>query len=453
MPDTFQFDKAYQAKVIRIMFQDFEFLKYVDSFLEPSNFESPALVWLFTVIISYYDTYKQTPTRAAIRNEFRTAQRRGTVIGGARLSKADFSEVDKLRRTLGIRVSDKQYVIDKVHSFIKHQAMKHAVIQSVDLLKKEDYATIEILWDDVKKIGLPYMEVGDRYLTDYKERVVRTMIGLEDVLPTGIPEVDNKIRGGGVCRKESWYWMGGPGVGKTTGLVWIAKQALFRGKNTAVITLEIDKDIWQERLDACISGVKISKNPDLAKLYARLESLRKEYGHGIYVRKMPANRTTVDDIVQYLEYLDKKEKFLADTVIIDYLELLRPKRRTKEKRFDLGECAVDIREKIACEMNMRVWSALQGNRDSLEKLDVTMKELSESIEPAKTTDGIVALCQTKEEKENFMMRLAFAKNRNEGGGTVSIATNPKLWMLYDPTLTVNRNFELPGWQESYYGYD
>ena len=63
-----------------------------------------------------------------------------------------------------------------------------------------------------------------------------------------------------------------------------------------------------------------------------------------------------------------------------------------------------------------VWTATQAARRALSKELVTIADIAESYEKSNVADVIIALCQTREEKEADMLRLFAAKIRDGGGG-------------------------------------
>ena len=424
---TFQFDVQYQHKVLCLMFQDFFFLGIASAKLQQSNFESKVMGWFFNRFRNYYMDYNLKPTKDVIKNEVTRARRKG------HLGKKDMQEVKRIYRSLEVPVRDAQYVMDQVASFIRHQAIKQAMHLSIPLLAQEKYDDIWRIMDEARQQGTARFDPGVKYLTDYKARVVRS-VEEREALPLGIPDVDRRTKGGGIFRKEMGIFLGPPNSGKSMGLIQAGKSGMMRRYKVAHFTFEMSADEIAERYDATIAGVRLAdEDADLPKLYKRLKGLQRAYGHGIIIKEFPTKGATVDDIVVHLKMLEQQEGFDADLVLIDYGDIVKPPRRMSSKRFEIGEIFEEIRGKIAVEMNKFVWSAMQGNRSALGKKIVTMKDMSESIEPAKTADLILSLCQTEEEKSMDIMRLYFAKNRtNAAGFQVEVQTNFALAQLYAP---------------------
>jgi len=429
--NQFPFDLSYQRKLVRLLFQDFDFLSVANSTLEPSNFESKGLAWVYKKIRDYYLDYGKRPTKGYIRNELKRDKKRNRIPSSA------FKDAVKIYRSLEDDIADPEYLIDQVQQFVRHVTLKQALSDSVPHLIAENYEEIEKIFDQAVARKNLTMDVGVRYLTDYKERARRTFDELVTV-PVGIYPIDVQLRGRGVGKKELALWLAAPNVGKSMGLIHVAKTAMLQGLNVVYFTLEMAADIVAERLDATLAGVKLSdEDADISHLFKRLEGMRRMYGTGIYIKEFPSKQSTVDDMISYAKHIEQREHFTPDLICVDYVDLIKPMKSSGGsgdlKRFEIGEIVDDLRGKMAYKFDCPVWSALQGNRTALQKEIVTMKDMSESFEPAKTADLILALCQTAEEKELSEMRIYFAKNRNEKSGSIVPIKNDMAYAtLYDP---------------------
>lgn len=405
----FKFDVPYQRKVIQLLFQDYDFLRTSCRLIQPDNFESDTLVWFFRAIRDYFLDYEKRPTKSVLVNEVKKALAKGD------LEKSDIKEVKALLAILKNRIKDKDYLVDEVFTFVRHQKLKQAIIESIPLLKQDEFDEIEGLIGEAFKISKQRMGVGVQYFRDYQERTVRQ---LKDVIPipTGIAQLDRFIRRGGLCPKELGLWMAAPSVGKSQALVHCGKMALARRKRVVHYTLEMSADMIAERYDMSWSGVRlIDDNADLGKMFKRLGKLGKSFGNSLIIKEFPTGQASVEDLKEHLAVLEDDLDFVPHMLVVDYGDIMAPSRQYKEKRFEVGSVFEDLRA-LAVQRNIPVWSGKQANREALSKAVVTMKEISESFEPCKIADLIIALCQTAAEKEDDEMRLFFAKNRNQKSG-------------------------------------
>jgi replicative DNA helicase len=150
-------------------------------------------------------------------------------------------------------------------------------------------------------------------------------------------------------------------------------------------------------------------------MFKRINKLERAFGNSLIVKEFPTGQASVEDLKEHLSVLEDDLDFVPHMLVVDYGDIMAPSRSYKEKRFEVGSVFEDLRG-LAVQRNIPIWSGKQANRDALSKAVVTMKEISESFEPCKIADLIIALCQTPAEKEDDEMRLQLAKNRNQKSG-------------------------------------
>ena len=104
-------------------------------------------------------------------------------------------------------------------------------------------------------------------------------------------------------------------------------------------------------------------------------------------------------------------------IIVDYADLLRPVRATKEKRHDLENTYEELRA-IAQIYKCPVWTASQTNRSGLNAEVITMEAISEAFNKCFVADFICSLSRTVQDKQANKGRIFVAKNRNGPDGQV-----------------------------------
>ncbi len=406
MSGAFKFDATYQRSIVALMVQDYTFLSMVSEYLKPAFFDSVVLSWFFTTIRDYYLDYTARPTKRVIRRSVKKALKRGSLKSAKHLA-----EISKILSVLWVRVPDKDYLTDEVQSFIKHQAIKNTMFAAIPLLQKEQFDEIAKLWQQALSVGSINMDLGTRYFHDYRERIINRRQE-RVVIPTGIIELDSLLAGGGLGEKELGLILAPPSRGKSMCMVQLGKAGLVRKFKGVLYTFEMSEQVYAERFDVSWSGVDMrATNPDIKKVLRRVKSLGKMYGDSFIIKEFPAATASVNTIRAHLEQLATKLGFFPDFMLVDYVELMKAVDKQSEKRFEIGQAVTELRG-LATELVIPIWSAIQANRKALSKRTITIQDLSESFEPAKHADVIVALCQTEEEFDDSEMRLFLAKNRN-----------------------------------------
>jgi len=403
---SFKFDLGYQRSILSLMLQDYLFLGLSAQYLEPKLFDSEVLAWFFIIIRDYYMDYRARPTKKYMKRQLIKALRKGKIK-----SKKSINEAKTLYGKLWKSVKDADYLIDEVRQFVRHQAIKNAMLHTVSLLEQERYDDVEEVMQEAFRAGLAGIDIGTEYFTDFRERIVNRRRERLTV-STGIPELDKHLSFGGLNEKEMGMVLAPPSIGKSMCLLHIAKAALVRKHKVALYTLEMSEDAYAERFDSSWSGVNMQQdNPALGRVFKRINAMKSQYGSPLVIKEFPTSTATVNTIRSHLDHLESMLDFVPDLIIVDYAELMQAVNKRNEHRLAIGEVVKELRG-LAVERGVPLWSAAQANRKALSKKTITIEDLSESFESAKHADVIIALCQTKEEKKEEMMRIFLAKNRN-----------------------------------------
>jgi replicative DNA helicase len=254
-------------------------------------------------------------------------------------------------------------------------------------------------------------------------------------IPTGLGGVD-KILGGGLGNGELGVIIAPPNRGKTYALINIGAGAIKEGFNCVHYTLEMPESQVTRRYDEKLTKKDfnyIKLNTD--KVLTSFGNMKKMGTGRLIVKKYRTNDCSVNTIRSHLTRLWVEKGFKPDVIVIDYGDLLQPRKHYKDKRFELESIYLDMRD-LASEYDCPVWTASQATRDSLNKKVITIGDLAEAFLKANIADVMFALCQTTEEKEERTMRWYVAKQRN---GIANVALDGDIdyetsnMMVYDLT--------------------
>ena len=121
--------------------------------------------------------------------------------------------------------------------------------------------------------------------------------------------------------------------------------------------------------------------------------------------------TNVSNIRSLLNILRNHENFIPDTIIVDYIGLLKISDKGMAKYEAMEQTVTDLRG-LAQENNCVVWTATQTNRQGRNVRLITDSELGDSYGQIRPVDLAVSLNQNREEYDEGMMRLYAMKVRN-----------------------------------------
>jgi replicative DNA helicase len=410
--ETFSYDASFQERIIRTMFQEPDWcITLCMPHLHPGSFENNVHRWFAETLIGYATKHMSGATLDAVKISADNAY-----VAGRLVARRDKAQVDALLSKLKKKVPDRTFIKEELFRFIKNQTFKQAVLNGMDLMKQGKLDDLDAEVTRILEVqaaasgGLGHFLVSDAKAR-YKKRLNYEELGI----PTGI-ECDVYMKGGGPLAKQLAAIVAPPSGGKSSTLINIARQAVELGQQQVLyITLELSEEIIVDRIDSCFTKIAIGDleagdNPKKVRRY--MKRLGQELGgEPIVVKEFPAQTITVRHIEHYIRQLERRS-FYPGVVIVDYADLLLPEAGlTGDSYEDAGNLYVQLRA-MAQRLGILVWTAGQGNRQSLGKKIITMKELADSFKKAMHADVLLALCQTDEEKHRNIARYFMMKNRN-----------------------------------------
>ena len=409
---TFDYDSAFQGKLVRLMVQDEGWcISFCVPHLQPELFENNVHRWAAERTIGYATKYAAGITRSALRIEAKHAFTSGRLV-----RKRDLPAVNALLKLIKKPVADRSYIQRELFKFIKTQTLKEVVQHDViEAMKRGEVDAYDSALQRVLDVQPPTEDGYGHSMSEGRlERFKRRTDWKPEGIATGL-EVDQHIKHGGPRKKQLAAVVAPPHVGKTTVLVQLCKQAVLLGNQRCLfITLEEDEETIQDRLDSSFTGIDINQLEDpknSLKVRKYWRRFRKNHDHEmLVVKEFPMGVTTVLQIERYIKSLERKG-FYPDVVFVDYAGLLKPGGKTDDSRYeDIGTIYVELRG-MGQRHKFLVWTAHQGNRDSMGKKVVTMRDLAESFKPAMHADLLLAICQTEQERDRQRARIFSMKVR------------------------------------------
>lgn len=316
-----------------------------------------------------------------------------------------------LRKIKEANTKDDAIVRDSIVKFAQGQLIRETVSNILYALEHDiesiDLEELRGNIDEAISLGSTTVERDYEYFHDHEER-------LEDArgplfFPTRISKDLDNYLGGGLCPGELGTILAPPGVGKTLALANIGTGALRLGKRVLHFTLEIKARVVSRRYDLCLCKRTFEElREDPGTLETELERVKK-LGAKLTVKDYTYQRLTLGELEALLKrYQSGPQPF--DMVIIDYAALIKPPKGYKDKRNEIANIYLELRN-LAGAFNIPIWTASQANRRAIGKRVVGLEDIAESIDIANISDFVLGLCQTIEEKEELMMRVFIAKTR------------------------------------------
>ena len=393
--DFSKFGNMFQENLAKLILMDRAYSDQIGEVLETEYFETKYLKRFTNLIYQYKEKYEVHPSMNLMASLINTE-----------MDKEDDLVIKQVRDFL-IRihsdpaVQGEEYIKDTALDFCKKQKLKEAIVKSVRLLEKSSFDEISDLINEALKLGQSN-DFGYHYIKDFEKRFE---IKVRSPMTTGWKTFDDLMQGG-LGAGELGVAMAGTGAGKSHILVHLGAQALKEKKTVVHYTLELSETVVARRYDSCITGVKLK---DLNIFKDNILEVVKDIEGTLIVKEYPTRSISTTAIKNHLSKL-KMRGVEPDIIIVDYADLINPKKSYGEKRHDLESIYEELRG-IAQEHKCPIWTVSQTNRTGYNAELVTMESISEAFSKCFVADFIFTLSRTTEDKNNNTGRFFVAKNR------------------------------------------
>jgi KaiC/GvpD/RAD55 family RecA-like ATPase len=317
-----------------------------------------------------------------------------------------------------------EWFMNEFETFCRHKALEKAIIESTDLLEKQDYGTVENKIKEASQVGL-VKDLGLDYFENPKERLewIKAQAG---AISTGWKAIDQKLYGG-VNRGEMSIFAGGSGAGKSLFLQNFAVNWVLAGYNVVYISLELSEQLISMRLDSMVSGYgvkEVMKNISDVDLKVRM----KAKGAGrLRVKQMP-NGVTSNDLRTFLREYEISCGEKVDCLLVDYLDLMMP-ISTKVSGSDLfikDKYVSEELRNLAVERDLLFVTASQLNRGAVEEIEFDHHHIAGGISKVQTADNVVGIFTSNAMREKGRYQIQFMKTRSSSG------VGTKVDLRFDP---------------------
>ena len=107
-----------------------------------------------------------------------------------------------------------------------------------------------------------------------------------------------------------------------------------------------------------------------------------------------------------------------DLLIIDYVDCISPEKSNNGEEWKGEGSIMRSLEAMTSEFDIAIWTATQGNRDSISSEVVTGDQMGGSIKKAQIAHVILSIGKTLEQKEQNLGTLSLLKSRIGKDGVV-----------------------------------
>jgi replicative DNA helicase len=413
----FAFDEAFQAKIAALVVRDTQFVQRVDGLIRPEYFESGVDALWVSLALRYYTKYKRVPADATVYARLIKEDIAARIID---VPMAGILAKYYKESILTADLSDRDFVVDEVASFARHQAVSAAILESVTDLDRRDFAKIDKRLRNALDIGANHD--GDIY--DFGagldgrtgERLDRAAGRTPPTgITTGYPLLDDCLYHKGWGKRELSVIMGGAKAGKTTALLDFSIQAVKANHNVLYITLEVASKILGDRADANISDTPVMELQDnLHTVKKKVDDFISKAGGKLMIKEFPSGTATVADLRRLIERF-KSRGLVFDLVVVDYADIMAPERYTDNIQENSKSVYVGLRG-LAMSEGFALLTATQTNREGFKATVAKAEHVADDFNKIRIADVIISINKSEEERAAGQARLYFAASRNQAGG-------------------------------------
>jgi hypothetical protein len=233
-----------------------------------------------------------------------------------------------------------------------------------------------------------------------------------------------------------------------------AAAAMKKGYNVLYITLEMSEERIAERIDCNLMNLSIDEMYTMTKreYEMRMGQILAKTNGRLIIKEYPTASAHAGHFRMLLDELRTKKNFVADIILIDYINICAPQRFKMSANINTYVAVKTIAEELrglAVEFNVPILSATQTNRGGAGSSDVEMTDTSESFGLPMTVDFLFALVRTEELDELNQIMIKQLKSRYNDVNfhkRFVVGVNIKKFKLYDvekPTSNLTTDAKAP----------
>lgn len=383
-------------------FKNASYLSSIIDFTSPNYFTNSDCKKIYSLLKVFYEKRGRLPSDV----EFRS------YMSNKHLKNALISVQDSMSRFSGKYNEDE--LLEHTELFLKERAFASTleeIVENYEKLNLEEKSS-EILEKFTKIFNLT---LSTNLGMDYFEEIEKTVESLskdEDHLSTGFSWLDKKL-GGGYKKdgKALYVFSGAPNSGKSIILGNTAVSLLKQNKTVVLITLEMSELVYAERISSQLSRIPTYNLKSSGEtLIEYCNEFNQTHKSKLIIKEFANNSIKVAGIENYINDLIKRKNIKPDVIIIDYLNLIAPAKKTGDSYTDVKGISEDVR-RLSYTFKCPTISATQLGRSAINKENPGLETTSESIGTAATADVQVSIYSNEGDREIGMVYIGIQRNR------------------------------------------
>lgn len=427
-------------QILRAITQDHAFLKTGHHYVDPEMFPEPEEQVIAQVSLDFYKNHDE-PIGALLSSDAEDLA--GKKKLGLQKKKQLQDLVNKLQNGKMQLVSVKA-LLERTETLRRKAFFDRALDGMIGAYEKDEL-TVQTLEDFVQKAGKELHVNGfdtSQYFDEIDKRIVRRKTGenYKRYPLSFMAPLDDNIHL--IERGQLAFFLAPANSGKGLALIQIEIALMMQGFNCLHFTLEDPVALVEDRIDAALAGLpmsKLAKKPKTVR--ERFERFRDTFRGRLKIIDCTDGGWTVSKFEKVWEQ-ERQNGFVADGVIIDYDDEIEAEKQYKGDRIRLmefNEIYKSLR-RMAAKLNIFLWTAAQATRAAEGKSIITGKDVAEDY--GKIRKAFLAISigcnRDKDTKQpiDSLLNLHVIRHRTDRNhGTYKIKCDFASGLLYDAEET------------------
>jgi replicative DNA helicase len=397
---------SFQQSLLKAIIEDKKYGETIIDVIESKFFDNNSFRYIMENLKELYKSYNKIPDYNTV------AQKIMAENVGKDSSRVHIDTLEAIKEN----VQDIEYPKTTALNFCRQQNLKkelklvEGIIQNGDF---ESYSKIEEIIQKALQVGV----IGDDATDVFHDIDGALEKDFRHPIPTGIVGVDNLLKGG-LGIGELGVVLAPTGTGKTTLLTKFANTAFNLDYNVLQIFFEDNPGNIKRKHYTIWSNVAPDEQPEFKDIVKeKVDEAQTRSKGSIKLLKLASDNITVSEIKSKIRKMNSEGNKI-DLLIIDYVDCISPERSTNGDEWKGEGSIMRSLESMTTEFNMAIWTATQGNRESISSEVVTGDQMGGSIKKAQIAHVILSIGKTLEQKEHNLATLTLLKSRIGKDGVV-----------------------------------
>jgi replicative DNA helicase len=397
---------SFQQSLIKAIIEDKKYGETIIDVLESKFFDNNSFKFIMENTKELYKSYNKIP-------DYNTLAQKIMAEGGNKdSSKVHVDTLEAIKNN----EAQTEYVKDTALNFCKQQNLKRELKNVQNIIESgefEAYNKIEEIIQKALQVGITNDETTDVFhdIDGALEQDFR------HPLPTGIVGIDNLLKGG-LGIGELGVVLAPTGTGKTTLLTKFANTAYNLGYNVVQIFFEDNPGNIKRKHYTIWSEIAPDQQPEFKdEVKGKVEEAQTRSKGTLKLLKLASDNVTVSEIKNKIRKMNS-DGIKVDLLVLDYVDCISSDKSTNGEEWKGEGSVMRSLESMTGEFGMAVWTATQGNRESISSEVVTGDQMGGSIKKAQIAHVILSIGKTLEQKEHNLATLTLLKSRIGKDGVV-----------------------------------